>query len=123
MIVSRPLLRAMGEGFAWMARRRLRVRVTGRSMVPTLADGEFVLVDTHHRPRVGQLVVVHHPTRPDLLIVKRLTGYDTEGLMLSSDNVDEGSDSRTFGAVSPDRLVGTVTLVLDRPTTGPDLGW
>ena len=121
MIVSQPLLRAMSEGLAWLARRRTRVRVTGRSMLPTLSDGEFVLVDPAVSPRIGQLVVAIHPQQTDLLVVKRLVGRDDGDLVVASDNPEAGSDSRTWGPVPLDRLIGVVTLVLDRPTTGPNL--
>ena len=121
MIVSQPLFRAMREGVAWVARRRRRVGVTGRSMLPTLADGEFVLVDPNRDPRTGQLVVAHHPERPELMVVKRVIDHNGDGFVLASDNPAEGTDSRTWGPVRPDRVVGVVTLILDRPTTGPDL--
>jgi nickel-type superoxide dismutase maturation protease len=121
MIVSQPLFRAMREGLAWLSRRRMRVRVTGASMLPTLSDGEFVLVDPAAAPRIGQLVVAVHPQQDDLLVIKRLIGRDEGGLVVASDNPEAGSDSRSWGPVPPDRLMGVVTLVLDRPTTGPDL--
>jgi len=47
--------------------------------------------------------------------------HNDYGFVLASDNPDEGTDSRTWGPVPPDRVVGVVTLILDRPTTGPDL--
>ncbi len=121
MIISQALLRAMREGVAWMAGRRQRVRVVGRSMEPTLAEGEFVLVDRARQPRPGQIVVAHHPHRNDLLVVKRLQAFEHRRLFLVSDNPTEGTDSRTWGPVEFNQMVGVVTLVLDRPTTGPDL--
>ncbi len=90
-------------------------------MAPTLADGEFVLVDPSRSPRVGDLVVAIHPRQPlrsdgeDLMVVKRVGGIEPDGrLSLYSDNPEAGTDSRTWGPVDPGLLVGTVTVVLDR---------
>ena len=54
-------------------------------------------------------------------MVKRVTDVEPGGLHLTSDNPEEGSDSRSWGLVAPDNVVGVVTLVMDRPTTGPVL--
>ena len=121
MIISQALLRAMREGVAWMAGRRQRVRVVGRSMEPTLAEGDFVLVDRSRQPRIGQIVVAYHPRRRDLLVVKRLQALEQGRLFLVGDNPTEGTDSRSWGPIESNQMVGVVTLVLDRPTTGPDL--
>lgn len=121
VIVSRPVIRAIGEGWAWILGRRRRIRVTGTSMVPTLTAGEFVLVDPQRRPSLGDVVVARHPHDDELLIVKRLTGRGPDDrLTLSSDNPAAGTDSRVWGPVDADRLVGVVTLVLDR-VVGADL--
>ncbi|MDH4279441.1 MAG: nickel-type superoxide dismutase maturation protease [Acidimicrobiia bacterium] len=119
VIVSRAVIRAIGEGWAWILGRRRRIRVTGTSMAPTLAAGEFVLVDPHRRPSIGEVVVARHPHDDELLIVKRLTGRSPDDrLTLSSDNPTAGTDSRVWGPVDADRLVGVVTLVLDRAIGG-----
>lgn len=115
MIVSRPVIRAVGEGWAWILGRRRRIRVTGASMTPTLIAGEFVLVDERRTPSIGDVVVARHPLDDDLLVIKRLTerGPDAR-LTLSSDNPADGTDSRAWGPVDADRVVGVVTLILDR---------
>lgn len=119
VIVSRPVIRAIGEGWAWILGRRRRIRVTGTSMVPTLAAGEFVLVDPNRRPSVGDVVVARHPNDDGLLVVKRLTGRGPDDrLTLSSDNPAAGTDSRVWGPLDADRLVGVVTLILNRVIIG-----
>ncbi len=119
VIVSRPVIRAVGEGWAWILGRRRRIRVTGASMVPTLLAGEFVLVDERRPPSVGDVVVARHPNDDDLLVVKRLTARNPDGrLTLSSDDPAAGTDSRAWGPIEADRVVGVVTVVLDRITCG-----
>jgi len=121
IFLDRHKLAGLRETAAWLAGRRRRVRVAGDSMLPTLAEGQFVLVDPSRRPDIGQLAVADHPTRPDLLVVKRVTAIAEDGgIELGSDNPDAGTDSRTWGPVAPASVIGTVTLLLDRPSA--DLG-
>ncbi len=85
-------------------------------MLPTLRGGEFVLIARQRAAKVGEVVVATHPST-GLVIVKRnaLAPNDMSGLWLVSDNADEGTDSRSFGPVDIDSVVGVVTLVLNRP--------
>lgn len=119
IFLDRRRLRGMGETVAWLAGRRRRVRVVGESMLPTLAEGWFVLVDPDRVPEVDELALARHPERGDgLLVVKRVAAIGDDGRFeLASDNPDAGTDSRTWGPVPPDAIEGTVTLVLDRPST------
>ena len=80
-----------------------RVVVRGRSMQPTLHDGDHLLVRYGATPRVGRLAVVH--LAEDLLSVKRLTLRDPSGWWVERDNPLEGTDSWHDGAVAdPDVL-------------------
>ena len=84
-------------------------------MVPTLDPGEFVLYEPDASFDVGDVVVARHPSR-SLLLVKRVTGVDPVGLVeLGSDNEAVGNDSRDFGRIDVDGVVGTVTISLDWP--------
>jgi signal peptidase I len=90
------------------------VRVRGRSMLPTLADGDVLLVRRARRSRgpkrVGQLVVVRlSPDRP--LAVKRLGVRDGDGWWVERDNPAEGVDSWQLGRPVPDGdILGLVLL-------------
>lgn len=79
------------------------------SMLPTLADGDVLLVRQTGRPRVGALVVVRLPGRHDLA-VKRLTRRDGDGWWVERDNPRAGIDSWVVGAVAPGDVVGQVVL-------------
>lgn len=118
IFLDRHKLRGLGETLAWVTGRRRRVRVVGDSMRPTLTEGQYVLVDPDRRPEPGQLALANHPDRPDLLVVKRVAAVLDDGRYeLRSDNVEAGTDSRTWGPVPAEAVVGTVTLLLDRPST------
>jgi len=117
IFLDRHKLRGIGEALAWMAGRRRRIRVVGDSMMPTLSAGDFVLVDEARVPRVGQLALARHPDRA-LLVVKRVAAISEDGrFVLASDNPAAGTDSRAWGPLAGDAVVGTVTLLLDRPAT------
>ncbi len=90
-------------------------------MLPTLEAGNFVLVDRDRTPVVGQLAVAQHPDKPGTDVIKRVGSILDDGTFyLVSDNVDAGTDSRTWGPVVRSAIVGTVTLLLDRPAADLD---
>lgn len=82
------------------------VRVRGRSMEPTLYDGDLLLVRTGARPRAGRLAVVRLAGRP--LSVKRLAFRTAEGWWVERDNPRDGVDSWQVGAVADDDIVALV---------------
>ncbi len=76
------------------------VVVAGRSMEPTLRDGDRLLVHWGAAPVAGRLAVVQLPDgRP--LAVKRLLRREPEGWWVERDNPSEGVDSWSVGAVPP----------------------
>lgn len=60
--------------------------VRGPSMVPSLYDGDCVLLDRTGPVRAGDVVVARYRARPDLLVVKRAVRQVGGGWELSSDN-------------------------------------
>jgi signal peptidase I len=79
--------------------------VRGRSMQPTLLDGDRLLVQHGAVPRAGDLVVVRLPD--GTVAVKRATRRDGAGWWVERDNPAEGVDSWRVGAI-PDRDVVAV---------------
>ena len=88
--------------------------VHGRSMLPTLRDGDRLLVLHGVPPRPGRTAVVRLPD--GVLAVKRVTRREPDGWWVERDNPDEGVDSWSVGAI-PDRdVVARVLLrVWPRP--------
>jgi nickel-type superoxide dismutase maturation protease len=83
----------------------LRVAVSGVSMLPVLAPGEWLLVRRGARVRPGAVVVVRLGGR---LVVKRVARQVPEGWWVVGDNADASDDSRTYGAVPDADVVGEV---------------
>ncbi|WP_344445487.1 nickel-type superoxide dismutase maturation protease [Kitasatospora nipponensis] len=86
--------------------------VSGPSMVPTLYHGDRVVVRYGAKVRPGAVVLARHPLRQDLLVVKRVTGRRPKGWWLLSDNQFLGNDSREYGAVPAELVLGRVLLRL-----------
>jgi nickel-type superoxide dismutase maturation protease len=80
--------------------------VAGPSMEPTLSEGDWVLARATGRAGPGDVVVLEHPGRPGLLIVKRVARVGPDGYWVLGDASDASTDSRHFGAVAA--IVGPV---------------
>ncbi len=68
-----------------------RVRVDGFSMLPTLQDGEFVLVNklSYRFGEVdrGDIIVFHFPMNPDEELIKRVIGLPGDHLRVANNQV------------------------------------
>ncbi len=102
------------ELLLWLLRLRRRFRVTGNSMTPLLKPGDEVLINpgAYRRapPKPGDIVVARHPYRADLRLVKRVASVLADGrCFIEGDNLSESTDSRSFGAVAFEQILGRVT--------------
>ena len=100
----------------WLLGRRRRLRVTGESMLPHLAPGQEVLIVAPRHdgrpPQVGDVVVIRHPGQPETLILKRVGHILPDGeCVLLGDNPAASTDSRDFGPVLPDQILGRVVCL------------
>ena len=73
------------------------VRVSGPSMVPTLYDGDSVIVRHGARVEPGDVVLASFRAMPDRLVLKRAVGVRDGGWWLASDNAAAGGDSASHG--------------------------
>ena len=90
--------------------------VRGRSMTPTLHEGDRLLVRYGATPRAGSLAVVRFSD--GVVAVKRLDHQTRDGWWVVRDNAFEGRDSWSGGAIAAD---GVLALVVARiwPRPGP----
>ena len=85
----------------------------GKSMNPTLRDGETVLVDRAAEIGVGDIVVARHPVEQISEVVKRVARINERGhYFLVGDNPDDSEDSRHYGAVTREYIRGKVVARL-----------
>lgn len=66
--------------------RTRTVLVQGPSMLPTLREGDCLLVRATNAARAGDIVVARLRARPALLVVKRAIREQDGGWLLASDN-------------------------------------
>ena len=85
-------------------------------MSPTLEPDDCVLVCTRAaKPlAVGDIVVAHDPQDGQRTLVKRVGSLGTGSFAVTSDNPASARDSRQFGSLAPEHLIGPATLVFTR---------
>jgi nickel-type superoxide dismutase maturation protease len=88
--------------------------VSGASMVPTYYAGDRLLVRYGGRVRAGDVVLARDPRMPERILVKRAARRESAGWWLLADNPHAPGDSRRFGAVPDELVLGRVLLRLRR---------
>ena len=102
--------------------RPYAVEIGGDSMAPALLPGDWALATGPGRVRRGDVVVIEHPNRPGLEMVKRVVAVAgdlaPDGRMLGGDELwvegdrpERSTDSRQFGPVHPRAVKAKVRLV------------
>ncbi len=82
--------------------------VRGRSMTPTLHDGDRLLVRYGAAPRPGAIAIVRFSD--GVVAVKRLDHRSSDGWWVVRDNAFEGRDSWSGGAIAEDGVLALVLL-------------
>ena len=104
--------------------------VSGPSMEPTFYNGDYLIVDeiTYHfeKPKIGDVVVFRYPLDTSKFFIKRIEGLpgDKVNIMgkeivlkdgeyyVLGDNSPHSSDSRIWGPVPQNLLIGRVLIRL-----------
>jgi nickel-type superoxide dismutase maturation protease len=87
--------------------KRRAILVEGDSMLPTLKNGDGILIDADAKISAGDIILAKHPFKKSVIILKRLAEIDENGnYFLVGDNPAESTDSRTFGAISAKHILG-----------------
>ncbi len=80
-------------------------RVVGHSMEPTLKEGRVVFATPLLPVGEGDVVVVRREAKE---IIKRVTKINSTGYLIEGDNPSHSRDSRAFGEVSREEVIGKV---------------
>ncbi len=92
-------------GLPFKVRREV---VVGDSMLPLLADGDWLLMLENSAIKQGEIVVARQPDQPGRRIVKKAVRADSNGWWLEGLNADSSEDSRSFGPVAHGWIEGVV---------------
>ncbi len=80
-------------------------KVKGKSMEPTLKEGDYVLLRLTRRVKNGDLVVFNHGNKE---MIKRVSKVEGSKLWVIGDNKSHSTDSRYFGWVDTKEVTGRV---------------
>lgn len=87
--------------------------IEGNSMLPTLKSGDRVFINRSAKPEVGDIVLARHPFKQNVKIIKRFTELTPENaFFLVGDNCSESTDSRSFGAIPAEDILGVAVCRL-----------
>ena len=91
------------------------VKVAGNSMAPTYLNGDWLLArwlnaglkNDQGDALLGKVVVIEREERPGIFLIKRLQKSHGGIYWVQGDN-DESTDSRTWGWIPANEIVGVV---------------
>lgn len=104
--------------------------VSGSSMEPAFENGDYLIIDEisyyFRDPQKGDVIVFRYPLNPSKFFIKRIVGLPGETIEIDGkkislsenqyfvlgDNLLKSSDSRRWGALEEDLLVGRAFLRL-----------
>ncbi len=79
-------------------------RIVGNSMLPALEDGQFVLISRRLNKNLNnQVVIVSHQ---GIDKIKRVSFSSKDEVYLLGDNLNHSTDSRQFGLVAKENIIG-----------------
>ena len=94
---------------------RQHLRVVGNSMEETLSEGDLITYQrinpNNHELKIGDIVVASHPRINSKLIIKRIFKIYQNKFDLRGDNFSSSTDSREWGLINLDLIVGKVEKI------------
>lgn len=85
-----------------------RFEVRGNSMLPSLKEGDRVLLLKTSIAKEGDVVAAKIPGTG--IVLKRVRGVSANGYCLFGDNPSESTDSRHYGAVKKENILGKMVF-------------
>lgn len=85
------------------------IKVKGNSLLPTIANGDYLLIRTFlKKPAINQVIVFDHPTYGT--IVKKVCQLLSNGNYLATSTHAEGITSKQIGEISNEQIIGIKLL-------------
>lgn len=104
--------------------------VSGASMEPTFDNGDYLIVDElsyfFRKPEKGEVIIFRYPLNPSKFFIKRIAGVPGEMVKINGDKItlaeneyfvlgdnrSASSDSRVWGALPENLVVGRALIRL-----------
>ena len=90
-------------------------------MQPAIKDGQIVLLNCwaylFRAPAIDDIAIFRNPRNKEQLICKRVCEIQNDRYLLRGDNRRDSMDSRDFGPVSYESIIGKV-IQISRAVTG-----
>lgn len=85
-------------------------KVEEESMEPNIQRGQYVIARSiFGKPRKGDVVILKHP-KNGMKLIKRISEIRDGKYFVLGDNSDFSEDSRTFGPVERNMIIGKIFL-------------
>jgi len=96
-----------------------RFKIEDRSMEPALKSGDYVFVNklayVFGNPSKGDVVVLRHPEEKGKFLIKRVSLVtNSDKYYVAGDNKSFSQDSRHFGSIKKDLIIGKVWISIKR---------
>ncbi len=82
-------------------------KIKGESMLPTLKEGDYVLILKTSKIKQNDIILLRDP-RNGHAVVKRVLSIKPREYFVIGDNPEQSTDSRHFGWVGKNLVVGKV---------------
>lgn len=86
-----------------------KFKISGHSMEPTIHEGDKVLVLAFLKVKKGDVVAFRYNTK---VLIKRVKNIKGDVYELKGDNTRDSLDSKQFGEVSKNDIIGKVVWKL-----------
>lgn len=88
-----------------------RFVINGHSMEPTIKENQTVIVSAIpyllRTPKINDIIAIESPVEEKILI-KRITKMNHNNYFVAGDNQSDSTDSRKFGMIGRDQIIGKV---------------
>ncbi|HSX10065.1 MAG TPA: signal peptidase I [Candidatus Saccharimonadales bacterium] len=89
----------------------IKFHVEGKSMVPTIQQGDSVLVNRmsylFRSPNVDDIIALYDP-RDRKILIKRIIKIEKGKYFVQGDNKNSSTDSRVFGMIGRVDIIGKI---------------
>ncbi len=81
-------------------------------MIPTFNDGDLVFFKKYYIDKSvlkkGDIIIFNHPLK-NIRLIKRVKSLKKYSIEVAGDNQFSSSDSKLFGAIQKEKIIGIVT--------------